>query len=116
MVNLEDAPNLAQRRAHRLRPLAVAALQDLHPLDVAADLDEVAHRVLPPRGRVRLGGGAVDGGRDCARGHPSEEIGGGGGWAGRHGAGDFGQDGGVERPSGGRNFIRTPINNVSNIL
>ena len=35
VVYLENAPNLPQRRAHRLGPLAVAALKDLSVRDDA---------------------------------------------------------------------------------
>ena len=46
VVDLLDPADLAEGGAHRLRPLAVPALQDLHPLHVGADLHQVPHRKL----------------------------------------------------------------------
>ena len=46
VVDLLDPADLAEGGAHRLRPLAVPALQDLHPLHVGADLHQVTNRKL----------------------------------------------------------------------
>ena len=46
VVDLLHPPDLAQGRGHGLRPLAVTALQDLHPVHVGADLHEVPHTEL----------------------------------------------------------------------
>ena len=46
VVDLLDPADLAEGGAHRLRPLAVPALQDLHPFHVRADLHQVTHRKL----------------------------------------------------------------------